>query len=150
MDGIVLDGMGEKEYLWLEKGLRKMGFFSKLSLKQLAGVLPYMALVRFDKGAVVCAEGHPGDGFYLIYEGGVEVTKKGWDKPVATLKSGDFFGEMSLLFRQPRTATVRTTKPSCLFALHAKDFSRMLKKNPTVARTLRSVAEARRKALAQS
>lgn len=150
MDGIVLDGMGEKEYLWLEKGLRKMGFFSKLSLKQLAGVLPYIALVRFDKGATVCAEGDPGDGFYLIYEGAVSVTKKGWDKPVATLKPGEFFGEMSLLFRQPRAATVRTTKPSRLFALHAKDFIRMLKKNPAVARTLRGVAEARRKELARA
>ena len=88
MGGIVLDGMGEKEYLWLEKGLKKMGFFSKLSLKQLSGVLPYMALVRFEEGAVVCAEGDPGDGFYLIYEGEVEVTKRGWDKPVATLRSG--------------------------------------------------------------
>lgn len=150
MDGIVLDGMGEKEYLWLEKGLKKMGFFSKLSLKDLSGVLPYMALVRFDKGAVVCSEGDPGDGFYLIYEGGVSVTKKGWDKPVASLKPGEFFGEMSLLFRQPRAATVRTTKPSRLFALHAQDFNRMLKKNPTVARTLRAVAETRRKELAQS
>ena len=78
------------------------------------------------------------------------MTKKGWDKPVAALKPGEFFGEMSLLFHQPRTATVRTTKPSRLFALHAQDFTRMLKKNPTVARTLRGVAEARRKELAQS
>lgn len=150
MEGIVLDGMGEKEYLWLEKGLRKMGFFSKLSLKHLSGVLPYMVLVQYDKGSIVCSEGAPGDGFYLIYEGGVSVTKKGWDKPVASLKPGEFFGEMSLLFRQPRTATVRTTRPSRLFALHAQDFSRMLKKNPAVARTLRAVAEARRKELAQS
>jgi CRP-like cAMP-binding protein len=150
MDGIVLDAMGEKEYRWLQKGLRGMGFFAKLDLKHLAGVLPYMALVQFAKGAIVCSEGDPGDGFYLIYEGGVEVTKKDWDKPVATLKPGDFFGEMSLLFGQPRTATVRTTKPSRLFALHADDFSRMLKKNPSVAKTLRRVAESRRKELARS
>ena len=150
MSGRVLDGMGEKEYLWLEKGLKNMGFFSKLGLKHLAGILPYITLVQYDKGAVVCAEGDPGDGFYLIYEGGVEVTKNGWDKPVAELKSGEFFGEMSLLFGQPRTATVTTTKASRLFALRAEDFSRMLNKNPSVARTLRIVAEARRKELAQS
>ena len=150
MQGIVLDAMGEKEYKWLEKGLRGMGFFAKLELKHLAGILPYMALVQFEKGAVVCSEGDPGDGFYLIYEGGVEVTKKGWDKPVASLKPGEFFGEMSLLFGQPRTATVKTTKASRLFALHAQDFSRMLRKNPSVAKTLRAVAEARRKELAQS
>ena len=150
MDGIVLDAMGEKEYRWLEKGLRKLGFFAKLDLKHLAGVLPYMALVQFEKGATVCSEGDPGDGFYLIYEGAVEVTKNGWDAPVATLKPGEFFGEMALLFGQPRTATVRTTRSSRLFALHAQDFARMLKKNPSVAKTLRRVAEARRKELAQS
>jgi CRP-like cAMP-binding protein len=105
-NGSSLVPMGEKEYRWLEKGLKRMGFFSKLDLKLLAGILPYMSLVEYARNKVICREGDPGDGFYLIYDGSVEVIKKGWDKPVAVLKPGEFFGEMALLFAQPRTATV--------------------------------------------
>ena len=66
--------IGEKEYRWLDKGLRHMGFFAKLDLKTLASILPYMVLIEFDKGELVCREGHPGNGFYLIYKGGVEAS----------------------------------------------------------------------------
>ncbi|MBI3551758.1 MAG: cyclic nucleotide-binding domain-containing protein [Elusimicrobia bacterium] len=142
--------MGEREYRWLEKGLRKMGFFSKLDLRHLSNILPYMELMEFPRKATVCREGAKGDSFYLIYRGAVQVKKSGWDKPVAVLKPGEFFGEMALLFRQPRTATVSTVKPSRLFILQASDFSRMLKKNTSVARTIREIAEARRKELARS
>lgn len=142
--------LGEKEYRWLDKGLRKMGFFAKLDLKTLSSVLPYMRLARYPKGRTICREGGPGDGFYLIYEGGVEVTKKGWDKAVATLRSGEFFGEMSLLFGQPRSATVRTVKPARLFVLKSQDFHRMIQKNPGVGRTMMKIAEARRRELARS
>lgn len=141
--------IGEAEFRWLDKGLRRMGFFSKLDLKILSGILPYMALVGFSKGGTICREGESGDGFYLIYKGTVEVTKKGWDKPVAHLKPGEFFGEMALLFKQPRTATVSAVKSSRLFLLHSRDFNRMLKRNPSVARTIREIAEARRMELAR-
>ena len=149
-NGSSLIPMGEKEYRWLEKGLKKLGFFAKLDLPILDGVLPYMTLVEFSKGRTVCREGDAGDGFYLIYEGAVEVSKKGWDKPIATLKAGEFFGEMALLFAQPRTATVTTVSSSKLFLLQSKDFNRMLKKNPSVGRTIRQIAVSRRKELAQS
>ncbi|MFH1723828.1 MAG: cyclic nucleotide-binding domain-containing protein [Elusimicrobiota bacterium] len=141
--------LGEGEYRWLEKGLRGMGFFAKLSLKELAGVLPYIHLEDHPKGRVLCKEGGKGDSFFLIYKGGVEVSKKNWDKPVAKLKEGQFFGEMSLLFGHPRNATVKTLKPTQLFELKANDFSRILKKNPGVAKTVRKVADERRRALAQ-
>lgn len=142
--------IGEKDYLWLEKGLRGMGFFSKLDLKVLSGVLPYMRLAEFRKGRAVVAEGEEGHCFYLIYKGGVEVVKKGWDKAVANLKPGQFFGEMALLFNQPRSATVKTTKPSLLFRLHSADFNKILRKNPSMARRMRKIAESRRQALARS
>lgn len=142
--------MGEKEYLWLEKGLRRLGFFAKLDLKVLSSILSHIKLAEIPKGHAVVEEGERGHCFYLIYKGGVEVLKKGWDKPVAALRPGEFFGEMSLLFNQPRSATVRATKPSLLFRLHCADFNKMLKKNPSVARQIRKIAEARRMELARS
>ena len=147
-DGHKTVAMGEREYRWLEQGLRGLGFFAKLGLRRLAGVLPYMTLAEWPAGHLVCREGEPGDAFYLIYRGRVSVLKRGWDKPVAVLKDGQFFGEMALLFRQPRTATVRTLARTQLFVLSARDFDGMLRKNPPVARRIRAVAQARRLELA--
>jgi len=148
-NGFVAIPVGEKEYLWLERGLRRLGFFSRLDLKALAGILPYMSLVEYAKGRPVCREGDEGDGFYLIYDGGVEVRKAGWDKPVAKLGPGEFFGEMALLFGQPRTATVCALKTTKLFWLQTSDFKKVLRKHASVAKTIRRVAEERRKELAQ-
>lgn len=141
--------IGEKDYLWLEKGLSGLGFFAKLDLKVLSGILPFIRLASFPKGRAVVSEGERGHCFYLIYKGGVEVRKSGWDKPVARLGPGQFFGEMALLFNEPRSATVRTTRPSLCFRLHSADFNKILRKNPSMASRIRNIAAARRAELAR-
>lgn len=148
-NGFVIVPVGEKEYRWLDKGLRGLGFFAQLDLKVLSGILPYINLVEYAKGRSVCREGDAGDGLYLIYQGAVEVRKSGWDKPVAALGPGEFFGEMALLFNQPRSATVRTIKNTKLFWLQTRDFMKVLRKHASVARTIRNVAEERLKELAR-
>ncbi len=141
---------GEKELEWLQKGIQNVGFFSKLDRKQLEAVLFYMLMVDYEKETVICTEDDPGDALYIIYKGKVRITKKGWEKPVATLKEADFFGEMSLLFGQPRSATVTTIEPCLLFVLSDADFQAMLIKHPNMVKPIRAVAEARRKELARS
>jgi CRP-like cAMP-binding protein len=140
--------MTEKDFRWLEKGLKGLGFFAKIDVKTLSTIIPHMVLVNVKPGKPVCVEGRPGHSFYLIYKGAVQVTKKGWDKPVAALGPGQFFGEMSVLFKQPRSATVTTTKAAKLFRLHSASFNRILRNNRAVARTIRKIAEERRKELA--
>lgn len=148
-EGVIVE-MGESEYRWLEAGLRRMSLFAALDRKVLAGILPYMTLLEFPKGGSVCREGESGDGLYLIYSGAVEVAKKGWDAPVAVLRSGEFFGETALLFGQPCAATASAVKPSRLFALRAADFGRSLERNPSMGRTLRRAAAAFRRELARA
>lgn len=138
------------EVSWLEAGLRQVGFFSALGRAQLAEVLPYMLMIRYASGTLVCEEGDAGDALYLIYKGAVAVTKRGWSEPVARLKEGDFFGEMALLFGEPRSATVRTEAETEVFCLAAEDFRRVIGRTPDMAAALRGLAEARRRELAQS
>ncbi|MDE2511897.1 MAG: cyclic nucleotide-binding domain-containing protein [Elusimicrobia bacterium] len=138
------------EVAWLEDGLRQVGFFSALGRAQLAQVLPYMLMIRYAAGSVVCAEGDAGDALYLIFKGAVAVTKRGWSEPVARLTDGDFFGEMALLFGEPRSATVRTETETEVFCLAAQDFQRVIGRTPDMAEALREMAEARRRELAQS
>ena len=139
-----------KEIEWIEKGLRTVGYFSLLGRHELAEILPYMLLIRYAKGATICEEGEPGDALYLVYKGEVVVTKKGWTEPVALLDDGDFFGEMALLFGEPRSATVTTEGETVVFCLAEEDFQRVIRKTPDMAAALRKLAEARRRELARS
>lgn len=139
-----------KELAWLEQGLRKASFFSRIAQVQLAEVLPFMLMIRYEAGAVICEEGEPGDAMYLIYGGGVVITKKGWAEPVARLKDGDFFGEMALLFGEPRSATVTTEVETEVFCLASEDFNRVVGSSPDMTAALRVLAEARRAELARS
>ncbi len=148
-DGNTMIPMGTRELVWLELALKKLGFFSQMRFKDLAEILPHMSLVNLPKGHAVCREGDKGDSFYLIYRGEVEVTKKGWERPVAKLGPGEFFGEMALLFGEPRSATVTALKEGQAFVLRQADFDRILKHNATVAKRIRQVAEERRKELAR-
>jgi CRP-like cAMP-binding protein len=138
------------EIAWLEKGMRNVGFFSSLGRAQLAKVLPYMLMVRYAGGSTICAEGELGDAMYLILKGSVVITKKGWQEPVARLKEGDFFGEMALLFGEPRSATVAAEEELEAFCLAAVDFQRIVDRSPDMTANLRELAETRRQQLARS
>ena len=91
------------------------------------------------EGRVLCKEGEIGHEFFILVEGDVDVSRKG--KRVATLSSGDFLGEISLLepFRWTATATAKT--PLRFFVLTPKDFRQILDENPSVERkVLRALA----------
>ncbi len=72
-----------------------------------------------------------GPAFFLIAEGKAEVMVK--RKKVASLKEGDYFGEMSLLDGQPRSATVTAVTPMVLLRILSVDFLRLIKSEPSVA-----------------
>ncbi|MBI5208841.1 MAG: cyclic nucleotide-binding domain-containing protein [Elusimicrobia bacterium] len=132
----------------LSRLLRKVEFFSPLSVGQIDKVLPFILFYGYKKGERVVRQGEIGDAFYIVQDGQLEVSIKKWvlgfSKKMAVLKAGDFFGEMALLERTPRGATVRALTPSKLFALTCNDFSYFLKENPAFADAVRKLA-ARRK-----
>ena len=80
------------------------------------------ALIRVEvaAGEVFIREGDPGDLFYVIETGTVDVTKDG--RHVATLGPGDYVGEIALLRDVPRTATVTATSAAVLQALDREHF----------------------------
>ena len=93
-------------------------------------------------GEIVIHQGDEGREMFVICRGQVEVTDAS-GKVLGTLGEGDFFGEASLLFSKPRTATVRTTQPCDLFVLDRVDFEAVLQDSPKFAAALRKVAKKR-------
>src|SRR5205807_10096839 len=101
------------------------------------------------EGNVIAREGDTGVGFFLITEGTADVSVGG--KSRATLGPGAFFGEISLLDRGPRTATVTATSPIAMLALTAWTFRGLVEQHPTIAlNMLRVVAERLRNAAVET
>ena len=75
-------------------------------------------------------QGHPGDTFYILLDGEAEVVID--DKPRRTMKTGDFFGEISMLDRGLATATITTSKESRLFVMSHAQFRDAVKANEAV------------------
>jgi MFS family permease len=100
--------------------LRAISIFSPLPPAVIERLASVAAEVRFPPGAVACAQGDPGERFYVIAEGSASVSSDGVEKP--SLETGDFFGEIALLRDVPRTATVSAIGALRLYALERDDF----------------------------
>ena len=81
-------------------------------------------------------EGDPGDAFYIILSGSVEVFAEKINKHLTTLKAGKFFGELALILGIPRTASVRAIEDTILFAINKKGFEKILHENPELAEVI--------------
>lgn len=114
-----------EEVAWLFKNLRKVNFFSKVTLDNIDSIVAKFGAYSYDKGKTIIREGGVGGALYIIKSGECEVSKKkGWfgSARLAVLKEADFFGEMSLVSDEPATATAKTLTPCEIFVLLKNDF----------------------------
>lgn len=119
--------------------LQQVPLFEELDPGELQSVADAMHEANVPAGAVVTAEGGPGDGFFVIDRGEAEVTIEG--RPRATLAAGDYFGEIALLMGSDRTATVTATSGLHCYALTPWDFRELVEGNPSIAwKVLQSMA----------
>jgi len=104
---------------------------------------------EYGPGQAIVRQGEQGDTFYLVARGevAVRVQVEGGEKEVAKLGRGAFFGEMSLLTGDPRTATVVAVDDAALLAVDRDAFERVFAKDPSMAQELAAVIARRRMAL---
>ncbi len=95
------------------------------------------------KGEVIVKEGERSDGMYVILSGEVEVSKG--PQRLAFLKEGDVFGEMSMLAKEPATATVAASKRTSLLRLPRADFDTLILSHPQILVLVSELTEDRRR-----
>ena len=116
--------------------LREIPLFSEMDEQAVAGVRELMDEMKFKPGQVIIREGDVGDLFYVIIEGYAEVFLRdanGSDVILHMVGPGDFFGELSMLTNEPRTARVRAIDHLTALALKRDDFFKFLQAHTSAA-----------------
>jgi len=110
--------------------IRRVPLFSKLSKNLLQEVASIADEIDFPQGKDLTREGERGREFFVILEGSADVSQKG--KRIRQLREGDFLGEIALLTKRPRTATVTCSSPVRALVITDRDFARLLRDSPSV------------------
>jgi CRP/FNR family transcriptional regulator, cyclic AMP receptor protein len=122
---------------------RKIFLFQDLEDRELEQVLARTHPREFSTGEVILQEGDPGDSLYIMVAGEVEITKRltlvlDEDTPKERVmirlnaEDGVYFGEMSLLESDPRSATVTALSDCRLLELYRKDFLELVRNDPAM------------------
>lgn len=117
--------------------LKKFDVFAELDERELAAIAAVAKSRRYAKEDVVFHADESGDVFCLIKEGQVKVTMispEGKEIILSMLGPGDFFGEMSLLDNEPRSATVIAVEPLDVYTIWRSDFLAILAENFTITK----------------
>lgn len=126
--------------------LRKVPLFSGLADEDLESLIAVTTRRKYPKEAVVFFEHDLGDALFLIISGRVKVTilsDDGREIILAVLTDNDFFGEMSLLDNEPRSATAIALQDTEMAVLHQRDFLSIVEKRPRVLINLLSTLSSR-------
>ncbi|HSI02409.1 MAG TPA: cyclic nucleotide-gated ion channel [Reyranella sp.] len=145
MTGILATGFAEeerrREYLRVWDQVTRVPLFTELGTVTLSEIVGKLRVRHYPPRIVVVRRDEPGDSMFFISEGEVEVRLP---HGVVILGQGGFFGEMALLNRLPRTATVVTAQPTTLLVLYASDFYEIAASIPSLVETVEREARRRR------
>jgi CRP/FNR family transcriptional regulator, cyclic AMP receptor protein len=121
--------------------LAEVPLFSAASRKDLQKIARASDEVEVKAGRVLVDQGRPGHEFFLILEGKASVRRN--NRKVAELGPGQYFGELSLLDRGPRTATVVADEPMKVLVLGQREFLGVLDDVPGLAYKILRIMAAR-------
>ncbi|WP_428664433.1 cyclic nucleotide-gated ion channel [Reyranella sp.] len=145
MTGILATGFAEeerrREYLRVWDQVTRVPLFADLGTVTLSEIVGKLRVRHYPPRIVVVRRGEPGDSMFFISEGEVEVRLP---RGGIALGQGAFFGEMALLDRLPRSATVVTTGPATLLVLYASDFYEIASHIPALVEAVEREARRRR------
>ena len=120
--------------------IRRVPLFSNCSRKELAEIASIADEIDFGAGKELIREGERGREFFVLLDGSAQVTKDGTE--LNTLGSGDFFGEIALVSKMPRSATVTTTSDVRALVVTDRAFRALMDRLPELQlQVLEALAE---------
>lgn len=120
--------------------IKNIPLFARLSRKELEQVAALADEIDFPAGKTIIREGERGREFFVLLDGGADVIRGG--QRIAHLAKGDFVGEIAVIARIPRTATVKTTDPTRALVVTDQALRGLLRKMPDMQlKVLQAVAE---------
>ena len=120
--------------------LARIPLFSELSAAQIADVMNYLHARKVDAGVTIARRGEPAHEMYLIADGEVEIKLP---HQHARLTAGQFFGEIAVLRRARRSATITAVATTRLLVLEAADLHALMEREPQIASRVRDAASKR-------
>jgi CRP/FNR family transcriptional regulator, cyclic AMP receptor protein len=112
--------------------LRGIPLFSQCSKRDLGAIGGIADEIDLREGKNLTQQGRPGREFFVLIDGTADVRKN--NRKVASLKGGDFFGEIALIHHAPRNATVTATSPVRALVIMDRDFKRLMAEQPEIQR----------------
>jgi voltage-gated potassium channel len=146
MTGVLATGFAQeerrREYLRVWDQVSRVPIFASLGVVTLSEIVGKLRTRYYPARVTVLRRGDPGDSMFFISNGECEVRLP--NDAAIRLSDGAFFGEMALLDRQPRTASVATTRPTTMLVLYASDFYEIASHIPALAEAVEKEAKRRR------
>jgi len=126
-------------------GLTRVKIFAGVRPRLLERVLPLLRERKCDPGEIVIHAGETGQALCIIASGHFDVIKEsaGEQTVIATLETGDCFGEMSLVTGEPASAEVLSRDGGSILQIHRDDFPRLVGQIPALGLTLARILSAR-------
>ena len=121
--------------------LRRIWLFSGCTQHELRKIRKVLQEVSVTAGTLLVEEGQPGLLFFIVVDGCATVRRG--RRTVASLTAGDFFGELSLLAQEPRSASVVCETDMRLLVIRKHHFQKVLDASPSMVRKLLTTMSAR-------
>lgn len=125
-DGRPRKGMNKRDFI------KAVPLFQSMPPRMVEDLQIRLTSDFFPQGAWIVTEGELGDSMFFIAEGAVEMVSTKTNAVIATLRTGEFFGEVAVLFREARAASVRAKQPTSAFRLAATDLHACLEQYPDI------------------
>ncbi|MGB3641289.1 MAG: mechanosensitive ion channel domain-containing protein [Rivularia sp. (in: cyanobacteria)] len=128
--------------------LSQINYFQSCTPRQIRELIEQGYRQILPPEQIICREGDPGNSFYVILSGSVEIYSEKLNKHIVNRYAGEFIGEMALLMGIPRSASIRTNEQTTLFVVDHTNLQKLLSNHPQLADQISAELATRSESLA--